>query len=167
MNCVVVMGVSGAGKTTLARRLARHLGWHFIEGDTLHPPANVQKMARGEPLDDADRQPFLEAVAAALVAHATPGVVATCSALKRRYRDLLRERAGTVVFLHLAVAREELQQRLAGRQGHFMPPTLLDSQLAALEPLQPDEAGLTYHSAPPLAVLALRLRECADRARGA
>ena len=127
---VVVMGVSGAGKTTIGQALAAALGWPFVEADDLHPPANVAKMARGEPLDDADRAPWLEAVAARMRA-LDDGVVA-CSALRERYRDVLRVRPD-VRFVLLDVPPALLQQRLAARRGHFMPPSLLPSQLATLE----------------------------------
>jgi carbohydrate kinase (thermoresistant glucokinase family) len=135
------MGVSGCGKSTLARALAARLGTTFIEGDSLHPPANIAKMAAGIALDDADRRPFLESVADALQA-AGPGAVASCSALKRRYRELIRARAGDVAFILPAMDRDVLAARLAARQGHFMPATLLDSQLATLELPTPDERAL-------------------------
>ncbi|MFO1502815.1 MAG: gluconokinase [Steroidobacteraceae bacterium] len=137
---VVVMGPSGCGKTTLARKLAQSLGWRFVEADDLHPLANVEKMRAGVPLDDADRAPWLEAVGRELSIASAAGVVATCSALKRRYRDRLRALAGPVVFILPQVPRQILAARLAARTGHYMPPTLLDSQLADLEPLA-DETG--------------------------
>ncbi len=138
---VFVAGVSGAGKTTVGRLLAVRLGGAFLDADALHPPANVAKMAAGIPLDDADRWPWLRAVAAA--AEAAPGtVVVACSALRRDYRSLLREGiARPVVFVLLGGGRQELAERLARRHGHFMPASLLDSQLATLEPLGPDEPG--------------------------
>jgi gluconokinase len=136
---VVVMGVSGCGKTTVGMALAEHLGARFVEGDRLHPEANVTKMAAGIPLTDADRWPWLDAVAAALAAD-TP-VIASCSALKRAYRDRLRSGSGTPLhFLHLAGDRGILTQRMGQRPGHYMPVSLLDSQLATLEPPGPDEA---------------------------
>ena len=137
----IVMGVSGCGKSTLGQALATRLGTPFIEGDALHPQANIAKMAAGIPLDDADRQPFLEAVGNALRS-AGPGSVAACSALKRRYRDLLRERAGDVRFVLPVMDRAMLAARMAARQGHFMPTTLLDSQLATLELPTPDEQAI-------------------------
>ncbi len=138
---IVVMGVSGCGKSTLGQALAARLGTPFIEGDALHPPANIAKMAAGLPLDDRDRQPFLEAVAQALRA-AGPGAVAACSALKRQYRDLLRSRAGCVTFVLPTMDRTLLAARINIRQNHFMPVTLLDSQLATLETPTPDEQAI-------------------------
>lgn len=147
---IVVMGVSGCGKTTLARALATRLGSPFIEGDALHPPANIAKMAAGIPLDDVDRQPFLEAVGDALQA-AGPGAVAACSALKRRYRDLLRDRAGALYFVLPVMDRTLLATRLTTRQDHFMPATLLDSQLATLELPSPDEQAICIDGSLPTA----------------
>ena len=140
---IVVMGVSGSGKTSAARELTRQLGWAYIEGDDLHPAANVAKMAAGTPLDDDDRWPWLREIAAVIGEHEAAGtsIVITCSALKRAYRDLLRDGHPSVWFAHVDVSREVLAQRLAARQGHFMPPSLLDSQLATLEPLGEDEPG--------------------------
>ncbi|MEY4762214.1 MAG: hypothetical protein RLZZ200_2070 [Pseudomonadota bacterium] len=138
---IVVMGVSGCGKTTLARALSERLGTAFVEGDLLHPPANVAKMTAGIPLDDEDRQPFLEAVGDALQAGG-PGSVAACSALKRRYRDLLRSRAGAIRFVLPLMDRAALAARMASRQDHFMPASLLDSQLATLEIPTPEEQAI-------------------------
>lgn len=138
---VVVMGVSGCGKTTLGQALAARLEVPFIEGDTLHPPANIAKMASGIPLDDTDRAPFLEAVAAAL--HASDrGAVASCSALKRPYRDLIRRHAGDVTFVLPQMDKPALVARLAARKNHFMPASLLDSQMASLETPAPDERAV-------------------------
>lgn len=137
---VVVMGVSGAGKTTIARMLAAESGVAFLDADDLHSDANRAKMASGHPLDDADRLPWLEQVAAAT--HAAGNVVVACSALTRRYRDVLRTGSPTVRFLELDVSRPELERRLRERRDHFMPPALLGSQLETLEPLEPDEAGV-------------------------
>lgn len=143
VSAVVMMGVSGAGKSTIARRLADELGWDFAEGDDLHPPANVAKMAAGEPLTDADREPWLAAVAGWIEAEITAGRhgVITCSALKRSYRDRLRR--PEVLFVFLSVPRAELERRLQHRMGHYMPASLLDSQLETLEPPTSDEAALT------------------------
>jgi len=138
-RCLIVMGVSGSGKTTVAVRVAERLGWSFLEGDTLHPQANIDKMSAGVPLDDIDREPWLHAIVQRVV-HDGADTVLTCSALKVRYRDRLRE-AGDVRFVHLDVDPTTLGTRLATRAGHFMPGTLLDTQLAALEPLRDDEPG--------------------------
>lgn len=149
---LVVMGVSGTGKTTVGRALAAWLEAPYVEGDDHHPQANIDKMAAGIPLTDEDRWPWLTELGR-LVADAAPDpMVLTCSALKRTYRDLLRETAGEqrLFFVHLAGTREVLMSRMTQRRGHFMPPSLLDSQLATLEPLQPDEWGVTVDVAPPL-----------------
>ncbi|WP_309105209.1 gluconokinase [Microbacterium sp.] len=140
---VVVMGVSGAGKSTIGALLARDLGVPFADADQLHPLENVEKMASGIPLDDDDRRPWLEAVgaAAAEATDAGTGLVLACSALKRRYRDVIRSRAKEVRFVHLHGARDVLLARTEGRTGHFMPVSLMDSQLADLETLGPDEPG--------------------------
>ncbi len=153
MHRIVVMGVSGCGKTTLARMLADRLGLRFIEGDDCHPPANVAKMRAGIPLDDADRQPFLDAVARALAA-APGGAVASCSALRRAYRDRIRAIVPDVRFVLPVLDGAALHERLAARAGHFMPPSLLASQLATLEPPQADEDALVLDGARPAAVQA-------------
>ncbi|MFI6046837.1 gluconokinase [Nocardia sp. NPDC051321] len=140
---VVVMGVSGSGKSTVGRALAAELGVEYAEGDDFHPAANIAKMAAGIPLDDADRAPWLDLVAAWMGDRTEQGGVITCSALKRAYRDRLRAAAPDAFFLHLAAPREELAHRMTDRTGHFMPSSLLDSQLAALEPLAGDERGST------------------------
>lgn len=143
---LVVMGISGTGKSTVATLLAERLNWPFAEGDDLHPPANVEKMAAGIPLTDDDRRPWLDRVGAWIrerVAAGRPGII-TCSALRRAYRDRLRgDDPAHVVFVHLAGSRETVAQRLAARTGHFMPSSLLDSQIATLEPPGPDENALT------------------------
>ncbi|GFM28338.1 gluconokinase [Novosphingobium sp. PY1] len=131
-RAIVVMGPSGCGKTTLAHALANALGWTFIEGDELHPPANRARMAAGIALSDHDREPFLDAVGDALVA-SPRGAVASCSALKRSYRDRLRARVGNVLFVLPMLDRSGLEQRMTSRPGHFMPVSLLESQLATLE----------------------------------
>jgi gluconokinase len=142
---VVVMGVSGSGKTTLAEGIAARLHWRFQEGDDLHPRANVEKMSRGEPLTDDDRRPWLDAIGRWLDERAAAGesAVLTCSALRRVYRDRLREGRPGVRFCHVAVSAETLRDRLEHRRGHYMPPSLLPSQLATLEPLDDDEPGVT------------------------
>ena len=156
---IVVMGVSGCGKSTVGERLADRLGLPFVEGDALHPPANVEKMRQGTPLTDADRWPWLARVGEhiAELAGGSGGVIA-CSALKRAYRDVLRSQAGDIFFIHLAAPREVIAGRVAGRRHAYMPAALLDSQYADLEPLEPDEAGVTLDvSQPPDAVLAAAL----------
>lgn len=141
---VVVMGVSGCGKTTVGEQLATALGWPFLEGDSLHPKANVEKMSAGVPLADEDRWPWLRAIADWIAAEAAAGnsTVSACSSLRRRYRDLLRTGAPRVRFVHLHGPQAVLAERLAARKGHFFPPGLLASQYAALEPLAADEDGL-------------------------
>jgi gluconokinase len=136
---LVIMGVSGSGKSTVAGILAGQLGWDLEEGDDLHPPANVAKMAAGQPLNDEDRWPWLDKVASWIREHTTAGMpgIITCSALKRVYRD--RMRGPDVVFVHLSGGRDVIGKRLAGRLGHFMPTALLDSQIATLESPGPDE----------------------------
>jgi gluconokinase len=159
---IVVMGVSGSGKTTVGTLLANRLGWPYAEADDLHSPENVAKMASGQPLTDADRRPWLEAIAGWIDSRASAGGsgVVTCSALKRSYRDLLRSapagslgasrlrpgRSGersNVRIVYLAGSRDLIARRLTGRKGHFMTAALLDSQFADLEPPEPDEGVLS------------------------
>lgn len=149
---LVVMGVAGSGKSTVGARLATRLGCEFAEGDAFHPPANVAKMAAGVPLDDEDRRPWLAAVAAWIRERDRAGrsAVVACSALKRAYRDVLRTASPRVVFVHLAAPPEVIRRRVHGREGHFMPESLLPSQYEALEPLAPDEPGATVDAAPPV-----------------
>lgn len=141
---IIVMGVSGAGKTTLARGIAAHTGWTFAEGDRFHPAANVAKMRSGTPLIDADRWPWLRAIGTWIDERRAEGesTVVACSALRRRYRDLLREGRPGVRFCHVRADRALIAVRLVARRGHYMPPSLLPSQLATLEPLDPDEPGV-------------------------
>ncbi|WP_309108075.1 gluconokinase [Arthrobacter sp.] len=139
---IVVMGVCGCGKTTIGNLVARQLGMPFLDGDSLHPVENVAKMAEGRPLTDADRWPWLAVIGTELAEAGPRGLVLACSALKRSYRDAIRANAPQTVFLHLDGAREVLASRLEDRRGHFMPATLLESQLATLEPLAPDEPGV-------------------------
>ncbi|MDT0278152.1 gluconokinase [Blastococcus goldschmidtiae] len=148
-STIVVMGVSGSGKSTVAAELVQRLGWDFAEGDDLHPRANVEKMAAGQPLDDDDRRPWLREIAAWIGAREAAGRcgVITCSALKRSYRDLLRDGRPSVWFAHVAVDAEILRERVERRTGHYMPSSLLESQLATLEPLAPDEPGATVSGA--------------------
>jgi gluconokinase len=133
---ILVMGVSGSGKSTVGERLARELNWDFVEADAVHPPANIAKMAAGQPLTDEDRAPWLAALQERINDRLTRGenAVVTCSALKKRYRDVLVVDPEQVKIVHLHGSPELLRSRMAGRTGHFMPPTMLDSQLAALEP---------------------------------
>jgi gluconokinase len=138
---VIVMGVSGSGKTTIGRILADRLDWSFAEADDLHPAENVAKMTAGTPLTDDDRWPWLEIIRAWI--DANPGnAIVTCSALRRSYRDILRTASARVRFLHLHGSVEALSSRLSARTDHFMPAAMLDSQLATLEPLGPDEDGV-------------------------
>jgi gluconokinase len=139
------MGVSGCGKSTIAALLAQRLGWPMAEADDLHPASNVAKMHAGQPLTDDDRWPWLERVRDWIAARAGAGqdVVVTCSALRTAYRDVLRTAAPRVRFLLLTAPPEVLAERIGHRTGHFMPPSLLPSQLATLEPLGPDEDGVT------------------------
>ncbi|MBM7821498.1 gluconokinase [Cellulosimicrobium cellulans] len=142
---LVVMGVAGSGKTTVATLLAQRLGTEYAEADQFHPQANIEKMSAGTPLTDEDRWPWLEAIRDWLSAEAEAGRsgVVTCSALKRSYRDLLRTARGRVCFVHLDGSPELLAERMEHRSGHFMPTSLLPSQLATLEPLDDDEPGFT------------------------
>ncbi|MGG5174451.1 gluconokinase [Pseudarthrobacter sp. J1763] len=134
---VVVMGVAGAGKSTIAEALSQELGWDMAEADQFHPAENINKMESGTPLTDEDRWPWLRSIRDWMSTEAKAGknTVLTCSALKHTYRELLSEAEGTVVFVHLDGSPELLRERMGGREGHFMPPTLLPSQLATLEPL--------------------------------
>lgn len=140
---VVVMGVSGCGKTTVAEGLAAVTGWRFAEGDAYHPRANIEKMASGVPLTDADRLPWLQRLASWIGEQEAAGrsSVMSCSALRRSYRDVLRSGAPDVRFVHLHGTRAVLEERIAARAGHFFPARLLQTQLATLEPLGEDEAG--------------------------
>lgn len=145
LDTVVVMGVSGVGKTTVADGLRRATGWAFAEGDTFHPPTNVAKMTAGTPLDDQDRLPWLAALRDWIYAHEADGFssIVTCSALKRSYRDILREGNRSVRFCVLAADGGQLRNRVEHRQGHYMPALLLQSQFDALQPLDDDEPGVT------------------------
>ncbi len=160
------MGVSGCGKSTVAALLAGRLGWPFEEGDSLHPQANVDKMASGHPLTDDDRWPWLEKVADwvdGCLDTGRSGII-TCSSLKRSYRDVIGRRGsggrdGTVEFVYLAGSRELIADRLAARQGHFMPPELLESQFATLEEPEPDEPSIRVEVGPPASVIAAEIVE--------
>ena len=164
MNSIVVMGVAGCGKSSLGAALAKALGLPLVEGDDFHPEANQQKMRAGVPLTDADRAGWLDALAAQLTA-APGGAVLTCSALKRAYRERLRAAAPGLRFVHLALCREEALRRVAQRPGHFFPPSLVDSQLATLEP-PAGEPGVIEIDAttPPDALAAQALRQLREGA---
>ena len=161
---IVIMGVAGAGKTTIAALLAGRLGAAFAEGDDFHSAANVAKMSAGHPLTDDDRWPWLGGIRDWLAEQRAAGhsAVVPSSALKRVYRDVLRG-AGPVQFVHLTGSRELLTERIQGRAGHFMKPALLSSQLAILEPLGDDEAGFTVEIAPrPTQIVAEVLKRIND-----
>jgi gluconokinase len=151
----VLMGVSGSGKSEVGARLAQALGARFIEGDRFHPPRNLEKMSAGVPLDDADRWDWLHALRAEILRVQEAGElpVLACSALKRAYRDVLRGGDDGICFVHLHGDRQLIARRMAARSGHFMPLSLLDSQLRDLEPLQADECGVTLDVREPPALL--------------
>ena len=157
---LVVMGVSGTGKTTVALHLQTLLGWEFLEGDSLHPRRNVEKMASGHPLTDQDRAPWLQALADWTGVQHVDGLstVMTCSSLRRSYRNLLTADAPGTFFVHLVGDPALILSRMVGRQ-HFMPPSMLHSQLTTLEPLEPDEAGAVFDVADPPDVIARRVVE--------
>ena len=138
---IVVMGVSGSGKSTVGAALAQRLRVPFADADDFHPPANIAKMTAGHPLDDGDRLPWLDSIGEWLAEHGTGGVM-SCSALKRKYRDQLRGHCPAIEFLHLEGTLETIGRRQASRPGHFMPAALLASQFETLEPLEPDERGV-------------------------
>ncbi len=132
---VILMGVSGCGKSTFGRFLQKELGYQFTDGDDLHPPTNVAKMSQGVPLDDSDREPWLEEICVHIKSKSQEGVpvAVACSALKKIYRDQLRTADNQIVFVHLTAGSAAIAKRLAGREGHYMPPGLLASQFEALE----------------------------------
>jgi gluconokinase len=165
---LVVMGVSGSGKSTVAALLARRTGCALADGDDFHSPSNIARMTAGRPLDDAMRAPWLAAITSWLAEQAARGecAVVTCSALTRAYRDVLRGAGPDVRIVHLAGPRELVAQRLATRHGHFMPPALVDSQYAALEPLEPDEPGITVDFAAGLEQIADEVLRAFDLRRG-
>jgi gluconokinase len=151
MTVIVMMGVSGSGKTTVAVKLAEQLGWQMLEGDKLHPPANVEKMKAGTPLDDNDRWPWLRAIADVVDnwrAEGVSGVVA-CSALKRSYRDMLVGSRPNVLLVYLQGSHDLIAARMAALHGHFMPTALLDSQFATLEEPTEAEHPIVVSIAPP------------------
>ena len=165
---IVVMGVSGSGKSTVAEGLVERLGWEFAEGDDFHPPANVEKMRSGTPLDDDDRWPWLAVLASWIGERERAGrsVVVTCSALKRSYRDLLRDGHPSVWFAHVTADAALLRERVANRRGHYMPVSLLESQLATLEPLAADEPGAAISGAGTPEVVVDALLAALGRDRG-
>jgi gluconokinase len=144
-SALVVMGVSGSGKSTIADRLAARLGWRYVDGDKFHPPANVAKMSAGHPLTDEDRWPWLQAIADEIdrTCKANQHAVVVCSALKHAYRDILVHGRRDVRIVFLNGTQDLIAGRLAARKGHFMPPGLLTSQFRTLEPPQPDERPIT------------------------
>ncbi len=147
---LVLMGVAGSGKSAVGAALAARLGAVYLDGDDLHPPANIEKMSRGEPLTDEDRWPWLTLVGQRL-ANPQGTLIIGCSALKRRYRDHIRAQAGApVIFVHLAGSRELIARRMGARSGHFMPTSLIDSQFSALEPPEADESAVTVDIDAPL-----------------
>jgi gluconokinase len=153
---LVLMGVSGSGKTTVAGILARRLGWPFEEGDALHPQSNIEKMRAGQPLADADRRQWLAMVAEWVDSRLDAGEngLITCSALKRSYRDVINRRGSGVVFVFLAGSKATIAPRVAVRQEHFMPASLLESQFADLEDPGPDEPHIRVEIGPPPGVIA-------------
>lgn len=159
----VVMGVSGCGKSSVGAALAMALGVRFLEGDAYHPPANVARMRAGVALTDAERAAWLDSLAAEIgaAAAAGTGLVLSCSALKRRYRDRLRAADPDLRFAHLSGERALFARRMQERSGHFMPLSLLDSQLATLEPLQRDEAGIVLDARRTPAELAADVKKAA------
>ena len=164
------MGVSGCGKTTVAAILASRLGWPFEEGDALHPQANIEKMAAGHPLTDADRWPWLAKVADWIDERLDAGEngLITCSALKRSYRDLINRRVSGLIFVFLAGSKETIAARLAARHGHFMRASLLESQFADLEEPAADEPAIRVDIGPPAAEIVEQIMEdfgLAERAK--
>ncbi|MGN6764421.1 MAG: gluconokinase [Rhizobiaceae bacterium] len=162
---VVVMGVSGCGKTFVGEKLAKAIGAHFLEGDSFHPPENIALMSSGHPLDDAHRAGWLDAIGRKLAELAAGGesAIAACSALKRVYRDRLRRHCPRVVFVHLAIDKETARQRISGRKGHFMPASLVDSQFADLQPLEADEASITLDGTADISLLLPAARQFLER----
>ena len=161
---VVAMGVSGSGKSTVGAALAQRLRVPFADADDFHPPTNIAKMTAGEALDDDDRRPWLEAIGEWLAAHAGSGGVMSCSALKRKYRDQLRHHVDGLLFLLLHGTPEVIRRRQASRPGHFMPASLLTSQLETLEELQDDESGLMIQSTGGIETIVERIRKLLEHA---
>jgi gluconokinase len=156
---LVVMGVSGVGKTTVAERLSAHFSWPFADADDFHPAANVAKMASGLPLTSLDREPWLRSVRTWMDDRAEFGesTIVACSALRRDYRRTLGDGPGSIVFIHLAGDAEAITERIGARSGHFMPASLLDSQFGDLEPLAADEPGITIDVSQPVDVVVRRI----------
>ncbi|GAA2453621.1 gluconokinase [Actinomadura vinacea] len=160
---LVVMGVTGSGKTTFGTALSRRLRVPYADADDFHGPANIAKMSAGIPLDDADRLPWLRAIGTWLAEHRAGGGVVACSALRRRYRDLIRERTPAVSFVHLHGDPEAVRRRVAARPDHFMPASLVTSQFQALEPLEPDEHGIVLDLDSPVETLVASYLAAASR----
>jgi len=166
MSALVVMGVSGCGKSSAGEAIARQLGWTLVEGDAFHPPSNVDKMAHGTPLTDADREGWLERLAQRLAqADAEHGLVLTCSALKRKYRDRLRDAgpSGTVGFVFLDLGYDTALQRVQGRSGHFFSPELVANQFATLERPEGEGAVLCVDATLPLTEIVQRTQSWLGR----
>ena len=163
----VIMGVSGCGKSSVGEQLAAALYVSYLEGDDYHSKANVAKMSAGEPLTDADRAGWLDALREQIASACErgEGLVLSCSALKRRYRDVLRAGDPLLRFAHLQGSRELLAERMAARHNHYMPPSLLDSQLASLEPLQADEAGIALDIAKDVGTLVQEILQSIEAAK--
>ncbi|MDR6507672.1 gluconokinase [Arthrobacter oryzae] len=163
---VVTMGVSGSGKSLIGHMLAEMLGADFLDGDDLHPAANIEKMAVGQALTDADRGPWLREIGSRMASAPGPVVIA-CSALKRSYRNIIRQEASDTVFIHLTGSRDVLHARMSRRAEHFMPVTLLQSQLDTIEQLDADENGTDLDtSGPPDAIAAAAAHWLADGKKG-
>lgn len=163
MRYFILMGVAGCGKTSVGEALAKSGALTYIDGDSLHPKANIEKMSSGIPLQDADREPWLLRIGEAFRQAQLPLIIG-CSALKRAYRDLIRDGAGEdVAFIHLHAPQNVIAERMARREGHFMPPALLDSQFADLEELDSDETGAVIDISPPFGVVASNSKRAVQR----
>jgi gluconokinase/6-phosphogluconolactonase len=160
-SALVIMGVSGSGKSTIGEALSQRLGWHYEDGDSFHPPANVAKMSAGQPLTDEDRWPWLKAIAAEIERCRQAGehIIIACSALKKAYRDILVHGRNDIRMVYLNGSHALVADRLGHRKGHFMPPGLLDSQFATLEPPSPEERPITVSIDAPIEVIVDRVLE--------